>query len=101
MNYRTFWIWALVIVGFYLAITLLVFVEGCKEEPKVSPLPVVVEPPFLPPTFKAKVKHPARAIFCEPLLGPCYYDDKGLMKVGKRGLKYYEWSDVIVGDSDD
>lgn len=65
---------------------------------KQSPLPVVVEPPFLPPTFKAKVKHPARAIFCEPLLGPCYYDDSRQMKVGRNGLKYYEWSDVIVGD---
>jgi len=84
----------------FLCIAVMAYAVHVFMQPDQSPLPpaVQVDPPFLPPTFKAKAKR-QKAIFCEPLLGcPAYYDDKELMKVGKYGLKYYEWADVIVGD---
>lgn len=93
------------------------FMALYEPAPKVSPLPPVgiafeTDTPsnlhvynntiydHRVPVKKKKVTAPRypTAIFCEPLLGPCWYNDKAQMKVGKYGLKPYEWADVIVGD---
>lgn len=69
---------------------------------KVSPLPpaVQVEPPFLPPTFKGKVRHPKRCIFVEPEIGPwCRYDDRAMVKVGRDGVKPYAVPEVNTEDN--
>lgn len=72
------------------------------EPPRQSELPAVtVQAEPVHAIVHEKIARPARhyAPFCEPLLGRrCWYNDRDLVKVGPRGLKPYEWPDVIVGD---
>ncbi len=90
---------ALAAVMFIILIVLL----GYEQEPpgKGSQPTVTVQAEPVDTIVHKKITRPARhyAPFCEPLLGRrCWYDDAGQAKVGPRGLKPYEWPDVIVGD---
>ncbi len=71
-----------------------------SQDPEKRPLspPIITEVrPYEEPKPVPVVKRKARpCIFKEPDLGSwCQYDDKGQMKIGKKGIKPYEDMEVI------
>ena len=85
----------------YALIILAALLVACQEPQS----PVIVQPPvaesLLPPAFKGKVKRPITnpCIFREHGMSrDCVYNDKGLAKVSRTGVKPYFDTEIITDE---